>query len=1018
MRNPYVDSFTDENFEYKVIDVNDSDEGTVSIKKYRGTRNKLEIKSKIRNIGIQYTVISIEESAFQYKNELIEITVPNSISDIGEMAFSGCCSLEKIILSNSIREIEHSTFYNCESLIEIIIPESIISIESGAFANCTSLTEITLPENLTSIKRDAFASCSALKKITVLGEIEYIGEKAFKECDNLKTIILHSKFPSELSLPLKKKRNSYGENIEVRYHNMNATYFFPYNENYKDRILTVPYGTADNYRTAKYWKEFDIIKEWTVLITVNGITYGIIDEYRNEVMVAKISNCKGDIEISKTIVHEGITYNVTAIDNSAFEGSKLTSISLPDTITTIDENTFGKCNILKEIIVNAKEPIDLSTDIIDNKSADKIKLIVPFGASSDYKSAKYWSKFKTIKERRKGISFTSNEVKYLITDEDSNEVIITGQSFTKGKAIVISKNIEYGNETYTVTSIKEMAFCYSKLTSISLPNNITSIGSQAFHCCEKLTNIKLPNTITSIGGFTYCSSLASIELPNSITSINVQTFSHCTNLTNISFPNSIKSIGVLAFSHCENLNNISLPNSITSIERDAFKACTKLTNIELPDKITSINEGTFSYCSSLTKIILPEGITSIGSYAFHECLQLTNIKLPNTLSNLDSLVFSNCSNLKSIEIMVKKPFLIKSKVFDQKILDNVTLIVPRETEALYLKAPIWSNFKTIKKGARELFFSVNGISYIVTNESNNEVSITADSNVTDTLTIPETVRYQDFTYTITSIESTVYESRSKLTSVKLPEAIILIAPGTFQNCKNLISITLSNKVTFIGNAAFQNCKNLTNITLPDNVNFIGTSAFQNCRNLTNISLPEALTFIGNAAFKNCSKLVSVSVPDGITSINKNVFSNCSKLKDLTLPNGLTSIKKKAFNNCSALTNIRFPDTVKNIDNEAFFCCVKLKEVSLPQEITSVGTLAFGFCIGLTNITFPNMLKTTGNYSFHSCSELKEVTVEHREPLTINPTIFTGISLNDVKLNIPENTKEKYNNAAIWKELMF
>ena len=125
--------------------------------------------------------------------------------------------------------------------------------------------------------------------------------------------------------------------------------------------------------------------------------------------------------------------------------------------------------------------------------------------------------------------------------------------------------------------------------------------------------------------FYECSGLTSLTLPNSLTSIGIDAFSHCSALTSLTLPNSLTSIGTNAFSHCSALTSLTLPNSLTSIGIDAFSDCSGLTSLTLPNSLTSIGHRAFAYCFGLTSLTLPNALTSIGDYAFERCSALENI---------------------------------------------------------------------------------------------------------------------------------------------------------------------------------------------------------------------------------------------------------------------------------------------------------------------------------------------------------------------------------------------------------
>ena len=184
---------------------------------------------------------------------------------------------------------------------------------------------------------------------------------------------------------------------------------------------------------------------------------------------------------------------------------------------------------------------------------------------------------------------STGDYEYVLLEDGSTEIIrYTGTA----EHLKIPAELD----GYPVTSIGNEAFSnYSflddefsncdNLTSVNLPNSITSIGDNAFAWCDSLTSINLPNSITCIGrgAFRYCQRLNNISLPNSVTSIDGLTFRSCYRLNNISLPNSVTSIGDAAFSCCRSLTSINLPGSITSIAEDAFSSCPKLVLTVGPD---------------------------------------------------------------------------------------------------------------------------------------------------------------------------------------------------------------------------------------------------------------------------------------------------------------------------------------------------------------------------------------------------------------------------------------------------
>ena len=125
--------------------------------------------------------------------------------------------------------------------------------------------------------------------------------------------------------------------------------------------------------------------------------------------------------------------------------------------------------------------------------------------------------------------------------------------------------------------------------------------------------------------FSNCTQLTSISISNSVTLIGTFVFSGCSGLTSITIPNSLTSIGYAVFSGCSGLTSITIPNRVTSIGIFAFSGCSGLTSVAIPNSVTSIREEAFSGCSGLTSVTIGSGVTSMGDYAFQDCSNLKDI---------------------------------------------------------------------------------------------------------------------------------------------------------------------------------------------------------------------------------------------------------------------------------------------------------------------------------------------------------------------------------------------------------
>lgn len=204
-------------------------------------------------------------------------------------------------------------------------------------------------------------------------------------------------------------------------------------------------------------------------------------------------------------------------------------------------------------------------------------------------------------------------------------------------------------------------FKHENLTSVTIPDSITTISGHAFQECRSLESITIPDGVTSIGECTFdrCSSLTNIEIPNSVTSIDDWAFYNC-RITNIIIPNNVTSIGDYAFCDCGSLTSIQIGDGVTHIGQQAFD-CKNLAEIIVSEnnnfyKTIGGNlynkDGTtlVKYLGKQTEFEIPNTVTTIDSYAFYECDILQNVTIPSSVSNICENAFFNCDKLATIII--------------------------------------------------------------------------------------------------------------------------------------------------------------------------------------------------------------------------------------------------------------------------------------------------------------------------------------------------------------------------------
>ena len=377
------------------------------------------------------------------------------------------------------------------------------------------------------------------------------------------------------------------------------------------------------------------------------------------------------------------------------------------------------------------------------------------------------------------------------------------------------------------------------LTSIIVPNSVTSIGEGAFSGCILLFKIIIPNSVTSIGDLAFMDSnaLSHIVISNSVTSIGDGTFYGCNSLTNIAIPDSVTSIGDIAFSGCRSLSNIVIPDSVTSIGDYVFEGCTSLSNIVIPNNVTSIGSNAFKNCSSLSNIVIPDSVTSIGNGVFSGCLSLKYISIPVNVICLNGNPFSEWNGKLDC---LSPNFVHECDILFNKDKSEIISFRNQKIES-YI---IFSNVKRIGDSA---FSGCRSLSNII---------------------IPDSV---------TSIGDGAFYGCSSLTNIVLPDSVTSIGSNAFRDCSSLSNIVIPDSVTSIGDYAFEGCASLSDIVVPDSVTSIGSDSFRGCRSLSNIVIPDNVTSIGSNAFRDCSSLSNIVISDSVTNIGDWAFVNCNKL---------------------------------------------------------------------------------------------------------------------------------------------
>ncbi len=842
------------------------------------------------------------------------IQIPKTIDGgevkaIGSNAFDGCTSLESVFYPSLISgtdEIPSGTaqvsytktaldvtvdYVYTANKTSFEIPETIdrqavTAIGRDAFRSNYYLESVTLPQSVKSIGKSAFENCYDLTSINIPQKVTAISDRTFSGCPSLKSVNI----PSNVT--------SIGE------------YAF-------ENCITLANVTIPSSVTSIGEGAFFNCYALTSLDIPSSVTsIGDLAFHRctslTSIDIPANVTSIGSNTFERCTSLAGITMpSVTSIEESAFKGcSALKDIDMPN-IVSIGNNTFKDCTSLASIDIPSSV-----TSIGDNAFLGCTSLetvIFPESATLGTQP------------------FPSDTAQILYTKDADGNVTVTDVEAGSETSIEIPETIDGG----TVKIIGANAFdgC-SSLTSITLPQSLTSIEDLAFDQCTALQNINIPQNVTNIGvsAFLQCESLTSITIPSGVTSIKTSAFAYCTSLKSIELPDHLVSIGVSAFNYCTSLENIVIPAEVTSVGQFAFSACTSLESITLPPSVTSIGNNAFQVCTSLESITLPPSVTSIGRNAFKDCTSLKAVfakeGLPLESASIPSgavKIYYQVEDLGYVSIL-------KARANAQTSIESIE--IPRTIGGL--------DVRVIKE---EAFRDCGNIKKIILPDSIREIQNSAFSYCTslESINIP---------VGITSIGDYAFEDCTALKSVVIPQSVTNIGYAAFSRCDKLVSIDIPMGVSMISNHTFENCISLTAINIPTSVRQIGDESFMGCTALESIDIPEGVTSVGQRAFMHCTALESAALPDSLTEIKAGAFQDCTALKSINIPKGVTSIEASAFSYCQALADVTLPEGIQWINMCAFENCSSLETIVLPSSTTYVRVSAFENCTSLKTIFLP------------------------------------------------------------------
>ena len=920
------------------------------------------IEAKSDKVPATYTIRAgtkcIADNAFRGCSSLTSITIPEGVTSIGDDAFRGCSSLTSVTIGNGVTSIGNSAFYGCSGLTSIVIPNSVTSIGGGAFDGCSSLTSITIGNGVTSIGASAFSYCSGLTSIVIPNSVTSIGGGAFDGCSSLTSITIPDSVTSIIrytfdgcsslaSITIPDSVTSIGD------YAFSGTAYYNNNDNWIDGVLYI--GNHLIKAKSNRLPEFYTIKAGTKCMAdgafryCSGLTSIVIPDSVTSIGEFAFYECSSLTSVT-------IGNGVTSIGASAFYGcSSLTSITIP-TGVSVGSNAFHSCTSLTTVTLNGIRRIDSGafsdctklSDIYYNGERNEWRHVIK-ASDWDANTGDYTIHFMMPDS---GLLYE--------TDNSFEHFYLSGHKGTNGDASV--PGLYSGRD---VVAILPSAFYgNTTLVSLKLPDTITYIGESAFRNCINLRKVNIPAGVSSLefGVFSGCESLTELlEIPfneKNYFGYFFGAYSYKDNETSV--PEALKTVTLragskvsdYAFANCVYITDIVLPDGLLSIGAYAFMKCTSLRNIKIPsDSVTTIGEHAFSGCASLEWFEIPDSVTSIDESILEGCNNIRVLKLGKGLRLENIADYTEGKSLDGGKHINGNPFLGLDK--SRSMLEK------------YEVASDHPQFAVDERGV--LYYKLN---------------VGEDAIPVAVIDAP---------------------AMANLTGYELPDHIVEICPYAFAYNTTIKSVDLEY-VRLIGNHAFFEASGLVyvNFSEPTQVSAEFEAAIQD---------KQYSQYIRSSAFMGCSSLQSANIGSPtIVGIEELAFADCPMLKTVSLGKNIQVLGLRAFGTTGKVTsglerfvvdenNVYFKsiDGVlyrRNADNTLTLVIYP----ALTPEISN-GEIVYkdGEPVRRNEFAVPNGVSAIESYAFETARYLYSLTIDTANDIVIGDYALANSSLRNVTL---------------------
>ena len=689
-------------------------------------------------------------------------------------------------------------------------------IGASAFRGSGKLEGIVIGNNVKTIDDSAFFQCAQLASVTIPESVTQIGDSAFQGCNMLTQI----KLPDSVTAISDKtfaycrglKSVDLGKGVEkigeTAFYSCSALEQVVFPDSVKSIGQYAFSGTGD------------------MLLSSVEFGSGIAE-------IWPYAFCNLD-ELTRIVFKE--TEKLVIGAEAFSDCDSLVSVELPQGLTTLNNRVFYGCDSLSEVVLP--------------ESLEYVGYAV-FNGTALYAEQEQSQEFG-------GLIYAGNWLVAATGDAKKTlpETLPADSMYFKDGVV--------GFAASSLSGVK-------KLRSITLPNSLMYINSNAMSNCPELYSLltdRVNSNLKVIGSsaFSVCEHLSNIRLNSKLKEIGMNAFYNCASVTNNTsnpgwlVPDSVERIGQNAFVGTDLYNNpaddsgiiyagnwvvgytelpsseIELSANVKGIADSAFRKCVDLRSISGLQRVEHIGEGAFSFCSNLTYIgSMNRYIEVIKPYTFYKCYSLFSVGFQQELKEIGFAAFAHCDSLNEIDLSETSVTTIGGAAFYQCV--NV--------KELYLSDCVE--------------------------------------------TIGEFAFY------------TLYQ----ITEIELPDSLKEIGERAFSHCLQLQSIKFGNGLEKIGDFAFRYSFYDTHyevkITIPDSVKYIGDYAFYNCHAITELNLGNGVEHIGMCAFYGLDNLVSLELPSSLNYIGDYAFMGCWMLRSVIIRGDIDYVGMHAFYGCRGIT---------------------------------------------------------------------------------------------------------------------